>query len=320
MKQILLTTVLSLSFATATVAQEKLWTLDECMRYAVENSPSVKKQVYTSDTYKAERNAAVASFFPAASAKVGAQYSFGRSIDPATNTYENTSTFNNNYGLDASIPIFTGGQLINQWLMAKSNRRMGVNDIQKAKDDLAMKTMQAYMDVVHYKGKLLPSIYLNAGISTSYFENLKSDNAPEGFKDQFKNNRGEYVSFSLSFPLFDGLSRLTNARRYRNNMRIARETRTEVFRQLQTAVEQSVLDREGYAKEAIQMDKKVRSDELAYRVTLRKYEEGLMSTLDVQTSANTLLESKANLLQKRLMYLLKSKLVDYYKGKPLINE
>ena len=61
MKQILLTTVLSLSFATATVAQEKLWTLDECMRYAVENSPSVKKQVYTSDTYKAERNAAVAS-------------------------------------------------------------------------------------------------------------------------------------------------------------------------------------------------------------------------------------------------------------------
>lgn len=171
-----------------------------------------------------------------------------------------------------------------------------------------------------YKGKLLPSIYLNAGISTSYFENLKSDNAPEGFKDQFKNNRGEYVSFSLSFPLFDGLSRLTNARRYRNNMRIARETRTEVFRLLQTAVEQSVLDREGYAKEAIQMDKKVKSDELAYRVTLRKYEEGLMSTLDVQTSANTLLESKANLLQKRLMYLLKSKLVDYYKGKPLINE
>ena len=91
MKQILLTTVLSLSFATATVAQEKLWTLDECMRYAVENSPSVKKQVYTSDTYKAERNAAVASFFPAASAKVGAQYSFGRSIDPATNTYETVS-------------------------------------------------------------------------------------------------------------------------------------------------------------------------------------------------------------------------------------
>lgn len=443
MKQILLTTFFSLGIVTATVAQEKLWTLDECMRYAVENSPSVKKQVHTSDTYKAERNAAVASFFPAASANVGAQYNFGRSINPKDNTYATTSTFNNSYGLSASIPVFTGGQLINQWLLSKSNRRMGVNDIQKAKDDLALKTMQAYMDVVYYqgtirmaaekleesnrtlyktrrqeelglkgmadvaqfeaqvaaddyslthqqnlyntavlslkesmnfsfdqelevdtllpdlpfvpelesvaeifayasgsnptalqadfqlqakryeyriyKGQLLPSIYFNAGISTSYFEDLKTQEAVNSFKDQFNNNQGKYISFSLSFPLFDGLSRITNARRSRNNMRIAQETRTEVLRQLQTAVEQSVLDREGYAKEAIQMDKKVKSDDLAYRITFRKYEEGLMSSLEVQTSANTLLESKANLLQRRLMYLLKSKLVDYYKGKPLIN-
>lgn len=443
MKQIILTTFISLGVVTTTVAQEKLWTLDECMRYAVENSPSVKKQVHTSDTYKAERNAAVASFFPSANANVGAQYSFGRSINPKDNTYDNVSTFNNNYGLSASLPLFTGGQLINQWLLSKSNRRMGINDIQKAKDDLAMKTMQAYMDVVYYqgtirmaaekleesnrtlyktqrqeelglkgmadvaqfeaqvaaddytlthqqnlfntamltlrecmnfssetelavdtvlpelsmvpevedvaaivayasgnnptamqadyqlqvskyqyritKGKLLPSIYLNGGISTNYFENLKTGSAVDPFGTQFNNNLGQYVSIGLSFPLFDGLSRLTNARRYRNNMRIAQETKTEVFRQLQTAVEQSVLDREGFAKEAIQMDKKVKSDALAYQVTFRKYEEGLMSSLEVQTSANTLLESKANLLQRRLMYLLKSKLVDYYKGKPLIN-
>lgn len=443
MKQILLTTVLSLSFATATVAQEKLWTLDECMRYAVENSPSVKKQVYTSDTYKAERNAAVASF--SRRHRLRSERNIVLAVRLTLRPIPMRILLRLIITMASTLLFLFYGRTADQSMVdGKSNRRMGVNDIQKAKDDLAMKAMQAYMDVVYYKGtirmaaekleesnrtlyktrrqeelglkgkadvaqfeaqvaaddytltlqqnlfntalltlrecmnypsdlelevdtllpdinyvpevenvaeifayasgnnptalqaeyqltqskyqyriykgKLLPSIYLNAGISTSYFENLKSDNAPEVFKDQFKNNRGEYVSFSLSFPLFDGLSRLTNARRYRNNMRIARETRTEVFRQLQTAIEQSVLDREGYAKEAIQMDKKVRSDELAYRVTLRKYEEGLMSTLDVQTSANTLLESKANLLQKRLMYLLKSKLVDYYKGKPLINE
>ena len=113
---------------------------------------------------------------------------------------------------------------------------------------------------------------------------------------------------------------MTNLRRSRNNLRIAEETKTEVLRQLQNAVEQSVLDRAGYAKEAIQMDKKVKSEELAYQVTLRKYEEGLMSPLDVQTSANTLLESRATLVQKRLNYLIKCREVDYYKGKPLINE
>jgi outer membrane protein len=152
MKQIILTSVLSFSLATVAMAQEKLWTMDECMHYAVENSPKVKKQAYTSDSYKADLNSAVASFFPSMSASVGAQYSYGRSINPKDNTYKNTSTFNNSYGLNVSIPIFNGGQLINQWRMAKANRQLGMNDIQKEKDDLAINTMEAFMNVVYYRG------------------------------------------------------------------------------------------------------------------------------------------------------------------------
>lgn len=443
MKKILFTSILSIGLALSATAQEKRWTLDECMQYAVENSPKVKKQAYTSDSYKAELNSAVASFFPSMSARVGAQYSFGRSIDPETNVYNNTSTFNNAYELSVSIPVFNGGQLINQWRMAKANRQLGMNDVQKEKDDLAINTMQAFMDVVYYrgtvklaaeqleensrilyktkrqeelglkgradvaqieaqvaandynlthqqnlyntavltlkqnmnypsdmeldvdtmlldqsyiammesvdeifdyasgnnptalqarlqlksykmqylmaKGRMLPSISFSAGISTNYYENLKAEQAPVAFGDQFKNNRGEYLGFTLSFPLFDGLSRITNLRKSRNNMRIAQEQETEVLRQLQTAIEQAVLDREGYAKETIQMQKKADADAIAYQVTLRKFEEGLMSPIDLQTSANTLLLSKADLLQRKLMYLMKCKLVDYYKGKPLIN-
>ena len=442
MKKILFTSILSIGLALTATAQEKRWTMDECMHYAVENSPKVKKQAYTSDSYKAELNSAVASFFPSMSARVGAQYSYGRSIDPETNVYNNTSTFNNPYELSVSIPVFNGGQLINQWRMAKANRQLGMNDVQKEKDDLAINTMQAFMDVVYYqgtvklaaeqleensrilyktqrqeelglkgkadvaqivaqvaandynlthqqnllntailtlkqhmnypsdmeldvdtmlleqsyaammesvdeifdyasennptalqarlqlksskmqylmaKGRMLPSISFSAGVSTNYYENLKAENGPAAFSDQFKNNRGEYLGFTLSFPLFDGLSRLTNLRKARNNMRIAQEQETEVLRQLQTAIEQAVLDREGYAKETIQMQKKAEADEIAYQVTFRKFEEGLMSPIDLQTSANTLLLSKADLLQRKLMYLMKCKLVDYYKGKPLI--
>lgn len=442
MKKIIVTSILSFGLATVAMAQEKLWTMDECMQFAVENSPKVKKQAYTSDSYKAELNSAVASFFPSVGASVGAQYSFGRSIDPETNVYNNTSTFNNGYSLSVNIPVFNGGRLINEWRMAKANRQLGMNDIQKEKDDLAINTMTAFMDVVYYqgtvklaaeqleensrilyrtqrqeelglkgkadvaqieatvaandynlthqqnllntailtlkqhmnfpsdmeldvdtmlldktyatmmesaeeifdyasgnnptalqaklqlksskmqylaaKGRMLPSISFSAGVSTNYFENLKSENPIVGFGDQFKNNRGEYISFNLSFPLFDGLSRVTNLRKARNNMRIAREQETEVLRQLQTAIEQAILDREGYAKETIQMEKKAQADAIAYQVTLRKFEEGLMSPIDLQTSANTLLLSKADLLQRKLMYLMKCRLVDYYKGKPLI--
>ncbi|MDR1919082.1 MAG: TolC family protein [Tannerellaceae bacterium] len=423
-------------------AQEKRWTMNDCMRYAIDNSPAVRRQAYTYDTYKAEHTASVASFFPTLNTGVSAQYNFGRAVDPETNTYTNTTTFNNYYEGYASLPLFRGGQLVNQWKLAKTNRQMGLNDIRKAQDDLALNTMEAFVNVVYYhgtvrfagekleesrltlhktqrqeelglkgkadvalieaqvaaddytlthqqnlhqtallklkeymnfpyeqalevdttltetdylyaaesiddiygyaketnptalqaayllrasqtqhliqKGRLFPSISLSGGIYTSYYENLKAETMPEAFRSQFKNNRGEYLSINFSFPLFDGLERLSAVRRARNNVRIAREQQTETLRQLQTAIEQSVADREGYAKESIQMEKKLRADSLAYQVTRRKFEEGLMSPLDLQTSANTLIESKANLLQRRLMYLLKCKQVDYYKGEELI--
>ena len=434
-------TLLALSLFGRMEAQEKSWTMEDCMQYAVNNSLSVKKQLHKADSYQAEHKAAIASFFPSASANIGAQYNYGRTIDPETNTYNNVSTFNNSYGASMSIPLFMGGRLINQWLMSKSNRRMGVNDVEKAKEDLALQTMQCFLDAVYYKGtiqmaqekqeesnrtlyktrrqaelgqkgradiaqfeaqaaaddyslthqtnlynsamiklkeimnypadsaltldsivpqlnylpaienvseifdyasnnntkalqadyqlkqsrynyriskgQLLPSIYFNAGVSTNYFKNLSSETKATPFGEQFSNNRGEYLGFTLSFPLFDGLSKVTSLRKSRNNLRIAEETKSEVLRQLHSAIEQSVLDRQGYAKEAIQMQKKVESDKIAYDVTKKKYEEGLMSPIDVQNSAATLLSSKADLLQKKLLYLMKCKLVDYYKGKPL---
>ena len=88
--------------------------------------------------------------------------------------------------------------------------------------------------------------------------------------------------------------------------------------ELQKLVQQAVQDREGYLKESIQMEKKVASDSLAYHVTRRKYEEGLMTSLDVQNNAATLLESQTGLLQSKLTYLMKCRLVDYYKGQDII--
>ena len=425
------------------VAQDVVWSMNDCMRYAVENSPAVRKQMHANDTYKAEQVSSVASFFPSLSAGVSAQYNFGRAIDPETNLYKNTTTFNNYYDIGASLTVFNGGQIVNQFRLAKANRQSGMNDLQKAKDDLALNTMEAFVNVVYYqgtarfaaekleesnrtlykmrrqeelgqkgkadvaqieaqvagddynltnlqnmlntamlklkelmnfpynlelevdtsdvspdylfsiesvvdiynraketnptalqaeyklkadklthliqKGRLFPTVRMQSGIYTSYIEDLKSEDAPASFNSQFKSHSGEYLSIGIQVPLFDGLSRVRDVRRARNNVRIAMEQQSEVLRQLQTAIEQSVLDRDGYAKESVQMEKKLKSDEIAYQVTLRKFEEGMMSPLDLQTSANILIESKATLLQKKLMYLLKSKQVDYYKGKELIN-
>ena len=159
---------------------------------------------------------------------------------------------------------------------------------------------------------MFPQLTFEAGISTNYFRNLADPHTTAFSRQFFDNNRGEYLALTLSIPLFDGLGRYTSARRARNAMRVANVQRDEALRQLRTAVEQAVADRDGFEKETVQMARKVAADSMAYRVTLRKYEEGLSSAIDLQTAANTLIEARANLLQKQLSYEIKRRLVAYY--------
>ena len=50
----------------------------------------------------------------------------------------------------------------------------------------------------------------------------------------------------------------------------------------------------------------------------RKFEEGMLSTFDLHTSAQNLLESKIKQLQMQMLLVIKQRLVGYYKGEKLI--
>lgn len=436
-----------LALCSAVHAQEKTWNLNECMQFAVDNSPKVKKQQYANAGHTQDYRAAVASLFPLVGGQIQLASNFGRSIDPETNTYSNTSNLSNTYQISGNLPLFNAGVLINTIKVAKVSRLLGVEQQQQIEDNLAMTTMQAYANVVYYsrmivlakekleesnrnlykttrmeqlglkgqadvaqiaaqvatddytlthqqnlyesallslkenmnypagqpllidtavtipsllpppenteaiyttaietnplakqsgymlrtsqlnrkiaRGRLFPSLSLYGGISTNYYDILSgnegSRNYPS-FGSQLNNNRGEWVGVTLSIPIFDGLSRRANLNKARNKVQIAQQEQIETFRQLQNEIEKAVQDRDGFAKEAIQMQKQVEANRFAYAVTLKKYEKGLTSALDLQTSANNLTQSEATLVQALLNYRIKCKLVDYYKGVPFIEK
>ena len=61
--------------------------LEQCMRYAVENNTAVSKQIFDNKNRQQNRRESLASFFPSIDAEAGLTSSYGRSIDPETNTY-----------------------------------------------------------------------------------------------------------------------------------------------------------------------------------------------------------------------------------------
>ncbi len=166
------------------------------------------------------------------------------------------------------------------------------------------------------KGNLLPKLTLGGGVQTSYYRNLTQGSAAASFGSQFHNNMGEYVYMTLSIPLFTP-SRWRSARRAKSEWQKAVLDADDARRKLQDDIVQAEADRDGYEQEVAQMEAKVNSDSLAYHLSSRKYEEGMLSTFDLHTAAQTLLESRIKLLQTQLLYGLKQRLVDYYHGKAL---
>lgn len=419
------------------------WSLDDCMKYAVEHATEVKREVVNARQRKQDYQHAVAGFLPTVTGGVQGQYAWGRNIDPETNTYNNVTTFNNYYQLYAELNVFDGFATINALKQAKLSRDYSATAMQKIQDDRAIDVMQKYVDAayaeasiriaseklneskrmldkmkrlyelgekgrpdvvqmesqvaedeynlthqenvakqsllalksamnfpvdeelklaalaktqkksqeslpVNYetvyqgfqnispdlksaeyeverarydykiaKGRLLPSLSLGGGISTNYYKNLSQKGQYDGFASQFHNNQGEYLALTLSIPIYNS-DHWHSVKKARNDWQLAQVNLEETRRKLHDQIAQAVMDAEGYAKELHQMQKKVASDSLAYHMSSRKFEEGMLSTFDLHTAAQTLLESRIKELQMQMLLIIKQRLVAYYQGENLI--
>ena len=174
---------------------------------------------------------------------------------------------------------------------------------------LDLQLQGAKADYAANKGSLFPSLSFSTGMFTGY-NSSKTDVA---FENQLKDNLGKYVGFSLSIPLFNNNILGTRARISKQNYYMAQITHNEETRKLQNLIQQAVLDMEGTAEEFLHAQMREKATDLAYLVNKRKYEEGLLSIIELYTSANQLLMAKADKIRTQLDYAVKKYYVDYYK-------
>ena len=166
------------------------------------------------------------------------------------------------------------------------------------------------------RASLFPSLSLSAGLNTTYYKTLHSETAAS-FRNQLKNNMGEFVGATVSIPLFNRLQTITNIRKAKNNYRIAQEALEQKQLELEKLSREAWQDWQGYLKQTVQMEKKVEADSIAYLLTKRQFEEGLSTAIDLHTTSTQLLKSKATLLQCQLMAMVKEQLVHYYRGEKI---
>ena len=140
------------SAATVHASAQATMSLHDCMAYAISNSTKMRiQQAAIGDAQISRRDAALALFTPQINANTYAYYNFGRSIDPQTNTYFNTTSFHNNYGVSAGYDLFDGFKAVNNFKISKTGMLIADSQEKQVEADICLAVMEAYYNVVYYK-------------------------------------------------------------------------------------------------------------------------------------------------------------------------
>lgn len=133
-------------------AQDREWTLEECIRYAIEHNPQHAKQEAQNEIYRLNHQEAIGGLFPSLNAGTGASLNFGRGVDPETNTYISTNTFSNSYEIYSSLTLFDGFAQLHRAKAAKIRRLMGAEELHALQDKTTFEVMELFFNVLYYKG------------------------------------------------------------------------------------------------------------------------------------------------------------------------
>ena len=460
-----LTTLFLMTGANLTAQDTVTMNLKECMRYAVEHSTKMRiQQADNRDAQINRRDAILAAFTPSIDAGSSASFSFGRSVDPETNTYIQTTSFANGFNASASMVVFNGFQAVNNLKITKTAQLMGLTKAQQIEDQICLATMEAYCNVLYYtemqkalkaqvataekavqlaakqeqlgqkshadvvqvqsdlaerqylltqcrnhlndalitlkdvmfwpieeplkidglgvglshrgshivndsllrlpqcdsptdqadkvsqmvefaktnmpsvllaegtmnnarlalktaRWQLLPRLAVGGGWSSSFFTYPGMEgyvSAP--YFDQLKNNGGEYVQLSLSIPIFDRLSSHSNIARRKNAYDRAQADYEQALQTVEAEVRRAIADRDGSADALRQAATRAELQEEAFELNTKRFEQGLISSIEYQTASGTYLNALAEHLNARLQYFIKCSVVTYYGGTPYLHQ
>lgn len=126
------------------------WTLDDCIGFAQRNNLDVQRSSLQVEKSDVELSTAKYSRLPDLNASVGADASFGRVLS-SDNTYQTKNQTSGSLNVSASVPLFQGMRINHQVKAGKLDLAAAVEDLERAREDVAIHVMTLYLEVLYNK-------------------------------------------------------------------------------------------------------------------------------------------------------------------------
>ncbi|WP_297449621.1 TolC family protein [uncultured Alistipes sp.] len=444
------------------VASDTAWTLDRCIRYAVENNVTVQQRKLSSENRAIQLNTARNSRLPGVDANIGGSFDFGRVLNGEDNTYENTSQFTNSWGASASVVVFNGMRIKHEIAVRSFDLQAALHDLEKAREDVSLNVTALYMQALFNKELLkvaesqvelsrkqversealvqsgkspeselfesrallakdelnltqsrnnltlslldlsqainresaegfdirvpdldgtvidgterqktpgsiydyavenrpgimaekarlesskksllaakaarYPQISLSGGYSTRYYHSFRNskkevdvpsvpalpgDTLPPIPMDYFhllKNNSSEYIGLSASIPIFNRFATRNNIRSARIGILTQELALVEAERNLRKEIEQAYYSADAAYEKYVSATKSLEAAREAFRYQEEKTAAGKSTIFDFNDAKTRMEKSESELVQAKFEFLFRSKILDFYAGRPL---
>ena len=148
-----LTIVIAVLAITFSFAQNKNWTLKQCVDHALENNLSVQRAKFTTDLRKEDIATAKGDFLPGVSASASQNFNWGSGVNQITGTRV-ANTRSNNFSLGTQLTVFNGFRVKNAYKQSKASYNASLLDLEKMKNDISLNIVNSYLNVLFNKENL----------------------------------------------------------------------------------------------------------------------------------------------------------------------
>ena len=143
--------LLLLLAACGSLRAQSVWSLRQCIDYALDHNISVRQQQINVQNAEIQLETSRYQRLPDLNASLSQGFGFGRSSARDGSTVDRTSA-NTSFSLSASMPLFTGFRIPNQVRAGEFNLKAASANLEKACRDISIQVATAYLQTLYYDG------------------------------------------------------------------------------------------------------------------------------------------------------------------------
>lgn len=169
-------TIIALFVGILAQAQQ-VWTLQDCLNYAVENNITVKKSELDKTSAEINLEQQKNNKLPNVTGTASLGLTNGSSIDPITSDFLNQTLFSNSYGVSSSVVVYQGNKLNLQ--IEKNKILVSQSELyqKQAENSIVLSVLESYLQALYYyEGIQIAKNSVNSSAQELKFTQIKYKN------------------------------------------------------------------------------------------------------------------------------------------------